>query len=62
MEHIKLKRNKHLVILSVNKELPEDLLQKATQAIAEAAPDIKVIMLQADATVLTIEDDELTLF
>ena len=57
MQHIKLKKKKHLVIFQLNKELPLELIENITQKLSdELDPEFKIMLSQTEATILTLDD------
>lgn len=58
MQEIKLKKDKHLVVIKVPPNMSYDAMDKLSTHIRESMPGINVMVVQAETemTVITLED------
>lgn len=57
MKHIKVKKNKHLIIFEVNAEIPHQMANDLATRLQQEIPEFKTMITQSDLTILTLEDE-----
>ncbi|WAX21686.1 hypothetical protein [Stenotrophomonas phage RAS14] len=57
MNHVKLKRNKHLLIFQLNSDVPVEKAEEIAFRIRKELPEFKAIVNQSELTILTLEDE-----
>ena len=58
MQEVKLKANKHLIVIQVPSDMSTDAMTKLSQLLRDSVPGLNVLVSQSETemTVLTLED------
>lgn len=57
MKHIKLKKDKHLLIFELNSAIPTQKAEEIATRLRDEIPEFKSLITQSEITVLSLEDE-----